>query len=386
MLLRGADVVSGGRSLGVQDVLIDDGRIVAVGTGLDASGPVVDATGLVLAPGLVDLHIHGASGHDTLDATSEALGTIGRHLAGRGVTSWAPTTASQSRTAIDAALAAHAAHEPAPDEARSVGVHLEGPYLSERNCGAHEPAHLRDADPDEWSSWLATGQVAEITLAPERDPEHRLLRAAVAAGVQVSLGHCDADYEASLEAIDAGASQATHLFNGMPPVHHRAPGVVAACLTDPRVRVQLIADLIHLHPGVLRLVHATVGIDRVVLISDAMRATGFGDGEYLLAQQRVTVRDGVARTEVGGLAGSTLDLLAAVRNFREATGCHLAEALHCASGVPAVALDLADRGAIAPGFDADLLLIDPGELDPLLTLIVGEIAHDRLPDDRWIRR
>jgi N-acetylglucosamine-6-phosphate deacetylase len=379
--------VSGGVPLGDRDVRVADGRIAAVDLSLDAStGPVVDATGLVVAPGLIDLHIHGAGGHDTLDATSTALAAIGRHLATGGVTSWAPTTASHSRAAIDAVLAAHASHRRAPDEARSVGIHLEGPYLSEARCGAQDPAHLRDADETEWSDWLASGQVSEVTLAPERDPGHRLLRAAVDQGVRVALGHCEPGYAEASRAIDSGATQATHLFNGMPPLHHREPGVVGACLNDPRVRVQLIADNIHLHPGILRLVHAAVGRNRVLLVSDAMRATGLGDGDYLLAEQRVHVRDGVARTDAGGLAGSTLELRTAVANLVSATGCSLAEALHAASGVPAAELGLHTRGAFEVGLDADLVLLDPADLQVQLTVIRGVVAHDALPDERWIRR
>jgi N-acetylglucosamine-6-phosphate deacetylase len=386
MLFRGADVVSGGRSRGVQDVLVVGDCIAEVGHVRSTSSPVADATGLVLAPGLIDIHIHGAMGHDTLDATSSALGAIGRHLASNGVTSWAPTTASHSRAAIDEVLAAHESHRRGPDEARSIGVHLEGPYLSEDRCGAQDPAHLREANEDEWSSWFATGQVTQITLAPERDPDGHLIRTASSAGIRVAIGHSDATYEQTLAAIDRGATQATHLFNGMPPLHHRAPGVVGACLVDPRVDVQLIADLVHTHPGTLRLVHAAAGADRVLLISDAMRATGLGDGDYLLAEQQVAVTDGVARTAAGGLAGSTLELLTGVANYCNATGCELAIALHAASGVPARALGLEARGLIQPGYAADLILLDPEEQRTVLTVVGGTVAHEQLPDDRWITR
>jgi N-acetylglucosamine-6-phosphate deacetylase len=386
MLFRGADVVTGGWSHGVHDVLVVGERIAEVGHVRSGTGREVDATGLVLAPGLIDIHMHGAMGHDTLDATSAALSEIGRHLASNGVTSWAPTTASHSRAAIDEVLAVHESHQRGPDEARSIGVHLEGPYLSETRCGAQDPAYLRDADEDEWGSWFATGQVAQVTVAPERDPAGHLIRTASSAGVRVAIGHSDASYERTLQAVDDGVTQATHLFNGMPPLHHRAPGVVGACLIDPRVDVQLIADLVHTHPGILRLVHAAVGADRVLLVSDAMRATGLGDGDYLLAEQQVSVTDGVARTAVGGLAGSTLELLTGVGNYRDATTCELALALHAASGVPARALGLEDRGVLEPGYTADLLLLDPEELRPVLTVIGGTVANEQLPDDRWITR
>ena len=386
MLFRGADVVSGGRSRGVQDVLVVGDRIAEVGHIRSISSPVADATGLLLAPGLIDIHIHGAMGHDTLDATSRALGAIGRHLASNGVTSWAPTTASHSRAAIDEVLAAHESHRSGPGEARSIGVHLEGPYLSEARCGAQDPAHLRDADEDEWRSWCATGQVTQITVAPERDPDGRLIRTASSAGIRIAIGHSDATYEQTIAAIDDGGRQATHLFNGMPPLHHREPGVVGACLVDPRVDVQLIADLVHTHPGILRLVHAAAGPERVLLVSDAMRATGLGNGDYLLAEQQVVVTDGVARTAAGGLAGSTLELLTGVRNYRDATACELAVALHAASGVPARALGLDDRGLIQPGYAADIILLDPEELRPVLAIVGGTVAHDQLTDDRWITR
>ncbi|MFA9428649.1 N-acetylglucosamine-6-phosphate deacetylase [Egicoccus sp. AB-alg2] len=386
MLLRGAQVLSDGHRHGVADVVVAADGIVRVGQDLEDDGPVVDATGLLLAPGLVDIHIHGAEGYDTLDATHEALRTVARHLAARGVTSWAPTTASHHPEGLRAAIEAHRTYVPGDGEARSIGLHLEGPYLSPARCGAQDPAHLRDADPAEWRRWLDSGEVALLTVAPERDPDLALTRAASAAGVRIAIGHSDADVEHTQAAIDAGATQATHLFNGMPPLHHREPGVVGACLTDPRVFVQVIADLIHLHPTTLRLVAQAAGPARVVLVSDAMRATGLGDGEYLLADQRVVVRDGIARTQAGGLAGSTLDLLDGVARYQAASGQDLAAALHAASGVPAQAMGLHDRGTIAAGATADLVLLEPDGLHPLLTLISGVVAHDALPDERWIRR
>jgi len=386
MQIRHAQILSGGLAHGTADVAVRDDRIARVGDGGTDTGPVVDATGLVCGPGLVDVHVHGAQGHDTLDASSQAFAAIGRHLARHGVTSWAPTTVSHDAATLAAVVDAHRDHRRGHDEARSVGLHLEGPYLSPARCGAQDPAHLRDADPTEWRRWLDSGEVALITLAPERDPGLALTAAATRAGVRVSIGHSDGDAARTTAAVDVGATQATHLFNGMPPLHHREPGVVGACLTDPRVFVQVIPDLVHLHPTVLRLVAQAAGPDRVVLVSDAIRATGLDDGSYRLGDQQVTVRDGVARTAQGGLAGSTLELLDGVANWREATGVDLATAWHAASGVPARALGLDDRGVVRPGATADLVLLDPTTLRPLLTVVAGVVAHDALPDERWIRR
>jgi N-acetylglucosamine-6-phosphate deacetylase len=390
MRLRTAEVVSDGRPVGVRDVTIVGSHIFAVEApggaqhvGVDAE---VDATGLLLAPGLIDVHRHGGVGHDVTDGTTEAMATLGRHLAAGGVTSWVPTTVSASRTTIDRVLAVHAEHRRASNEARSLGVHLEGPYVAAARCGAQDPAHLRDADADEWRAWLGTGQVALVTLAPERDPDGVFLRAAIDAGVRIAVGHTDATYDEVLAAVEAGVSQATHLFNGMPPLHHRAPGPVAACLVDDRVTVQVIADLVHLHPAILRLTLACVGVERLLLITDAMRAAGRPDGCYDLGDQLVRVRDGVARTADGALAGSTLELLQAVRNLHEATGCSVPEALHTASGVPARAMGCDDRGAVRTGLLADLVLLEPRRLRPVLTLIDGVVAFDDLPEERWIRR
>ena len=376
MRIRNGRILTPEAELRGQELVVADGRIAALRYPGEDGGEILDAQGLWLAPGLIDLHVHGALGCDVLDATQTALTTMAHYFAQHGVTSWLPTTMSASREAIVAVLDAVAACPQPPDGAQHLGVHVEGPYLCSAWRGAQVLAALRLPDPQEYGTWLRSGVVRLITLAPELPGADRLIDAGRRLGIEFAIGHSGADYETVLAAAERGLRQATHTFNGMAGLHHRAPGTLGAVLDDDRILAQLIGDGLHVHPAMIRLLLRAKGTERVILISDAMRATGLGDGDFELGGQAVTVRGGAARTLDGALAGSTVTLDEILRRVMRHAGLSLAQALPMASAVPAAALGLAGRkGTLQPGTDADLILLDD-EAQVRLTMVAGRVVYD----------
>jgi N-acetylglucosamine-6-phosphate deacetylase len=361
-------------------LLVDEGQIVALGEGAPPAShrqraEPIDLGGAWLLPGLIDMHTHGALGCDTMDADPEALRTMARFFAQHGVTGFLATTMSAPAPAIHAAL--HAVRdlmEADTGGAALLGAHVEGPYLDEARRGAQEARFVRAASADEYPDLFDTGVVRLLTLAPEVAGGHALIRYARERGAAVSIGHTRADYDAMRLAVDLGASQVTHLFNGMEPLHHREPGAVGAALVLDGLTCELIADLIHLHPAVLRLAYRCKGPERLALVTDAMAGTGMPDGDYALGGAHVAVREGVARDKDGALAGSTLTLDRAVANMMQATDEPLEHVLPMATRVPARCLGLPAKGDIALGRDADLVVM--GEtLQVRMTMVRGQIVH-----------
>ena len=360
-----------------------DGRIVGEDFGLPRpTSQRFDARGCVVLPGFMDLHIHGSAGHDTMDATPESLPAISRFLARHGVTGFTPTTMTAPHPPtlaavqnVTAALAT-ALVEPMPGAA-ILGVHLEGPYISPRFPGAQAKENIRPANLAEFGELLATGPVKLITLAPEEPGADALIDAALAGGVRVIIGHSAASYGQAIASFDRGISQATHTFNAMTGLHHRQPGVVGAVLTDDRIFAQLIADTVHVHPAAMAVLACCKGPDRLLLITDAIRATGLPDGESELGGQPVTVRDGQCRLADGTLAGSILTMDAALRHFLAATGWSLEKAWPVTSRTPALALGIDyEYGAITSGYRADLVVLD-ASLEVVATIVGGRIVYLR---------
>ncbi len=361
------------------ELVVADGRIRSLRRQSDAAGDgiaTLDAHGLWVAPGLIDLHIHGALGCDVMDATPAALATVARRLARHGVTCWLPTTMSASPGAIAAAIDNVAACPQPVDGARHHGVHVEGPFLNRAWRGTQACEALRLPEPQEYLTWFDSGVVRLITVAPELPGVDRLIDAGRARGIEFAIGHSGADYDSVLAAADRGLRQATHVFNAMQGLHHRVPGTLGAVLDERRILAQLIADGLHVHPAMVRLLLRAKGPAGVILISDAMRATGLGDGDYELGGQAVCVRDGAARSADGALAGSTVLLDEILRRVMRFAGLDLAQALPMATAVPAAALGLAgQKGSLQSGADADVILLDD-EAQVKLTMVAGRVVHD----------
>ncbi|MBV2362130.1 N-acetylglucosamine-6-phosphate deacetylase [Streptomonospora nanhaiensis] len=338
----------------------EDGRINALGTGEAPSGgpPELDLGGQWVMPGCVDIHIHGGAGAAFTDADPERALEIVRFNRGHGVTTVVGgLVAAAPRDTLDqiAALAEVA------DAGELAGIYLEGPYIAKSKCGAHDPALLREPDLAEFAAMLKAGRghIRMITVAPELPGALELIRAAASEDVVAAVGHTEATYDQTRAAFDAGATVATHIYNQMRPLHHREPGPIAAALNDERVTVELINDGVHVHPGAAALVFASAGAERVALVTDAMAATGLGDGEYTLGRLRVRVVDGQARIpETGQIASSTIVLPDAVRRAVHAVGVRLETAAHAATAVPARALNLPHVGSLTAGNRADLVVLD----------------------------
>ncbi|UUZ60727.1 N-acetylglucosamine-6-phosphate deacetylase [Nocardioides sp. B-3] len=310
-----------------------------------------------LSPGFVDMHVHGGGGASFQSGAADDVTTAAAFHRRHGTTSLVASLVTAP--VADLVTSVRRLAELATDGVVA-GIHLEGPFPAGDFCGAHDPELLRDPDPESLDLLLGAGagHIAMITLAPERAGGLDAVRRVVDAGSVAAIGHTAADYDTVGRAVEAGATVATHLFNGMPSLHHRTPGPVAALLEDERVVVELINDGIHLHPAMLRLPFAAAP-GRTALVTDAISATGPGDGEVLLGELRVTVRDGQARLVDGGsLAGSVLTLDRAVRNA-VAAGVPVLAALRAASTVPADALGIGDRaGRIRVGAPADPVVLD----------------------------
>jgi N-acetylglucosamine-6-phosphate deacetylase len=363
-------VLAGGRVLTPDEtaswVAIAGARIEAVGDGDPPhAAETVDLGGHLLVPGFVDVHVHGGDGAQFMSGKPEAVRHAARFHRAHGTTALLATTLTAPPGELLAAVQAIAE---AADEPTLAGIHLEGPFLSERRRGAQDAAALRPPDPEELARLLDAGPISVVSLAPELPGSLELIAQATAAGAIAALAHTDATYEQAIAAIDAGARHAVHTFNGMRPLHHREPGVIGAILDRPEVTAEVIPDGHHVHPAMLRLL-GSAKPGATVLVTDAIEAAGLPDGEYELGREPVIVRDRVARTAGGILAGSTLTTDAAVRNAHDA-GLPLGDVLAMASTIPARLLGLR-KGRIAPGYDADLVVLDRDELTPRATFVAG---------------
>ncbi|ORV86318.1 N-acetylglucosamine-6-phosphate deacetylase [Mycobacterium interjectum] len=349
------------------------GRIRACGAG-PPPGPVDrDFPDCVVVPGFVDMHVHGGGGASYTDAHTDAdadrIGAAAEFHLRHGTTTTLASLVTASPAELIGGVRALAA---ATRRGTIAGIHLEGPWLSRARCGAHDPARMRDPDPAEIDAVLAAGggAIRMVTLAPELPGADDAIRRFLDANVVVAVGHTDATYEQTQRAIAAGATVGTHLFNAMPPLHHREPGPALALLRDPAVTVELIADGVHVHPEVVRAVIAAAGPDRVALVTDALAAAGCADGPFRLGAVYIDVESGVARVHgTSTIAGSTATM---DRLFRAAAAdAGLAAAVAMTAATPARALGLARVGSLRAGHDANLVVLD-GALEVAAVMVRGD--------------
>jgi N-acetylglucosamine-6-phosphate deacetylase len=389
LVISGADLFVDGE-LRRGDLVAQDGVITHVGSDAASSDwdprpddEVMDGSGVVVAPGFIDLQCNGAVGVD-ITTDPRSIPSVARALPRFGVTSFLPTVVTSpaaNRTAAIAALPSVRAEvagaaEPGADP---LGLHFEGPMISPRHLGAH-PAHLvGPVDGAELDTWIASGTVALVTLAPELPGALDVVSRLVDGGIVVSAGHTGMTPDDFDAARFAGVSYTTHLFNAMAPFGHRAPGPIGAVLADDALVAGLICDGVHVDPVAVRMAWRALGPHRTSLVSDAVGALGVPHGRIRLAGFEVVHDESGVRTVDGVLAGSALALDQAMRNLVAFTGCTLIEALPTVTSTPADLLGLTDRGRLRPGLRADLTIVDPdGNL--VATIVGGRLAHDaRVP-------
>ena len=377
----------------VTDNLIHKGTVVTIGDRimfvggeeegeriLAAASPhvfqVIDAQGGLIAPGLIDVHMHGADGAELMDGTREAVETMARFVAKNGTVAFLPSTvtALEEKTRLVSQVVAD--YQDLEDGAEVLGIHLEGPYINEKYKGAQYGPAIRPASTSELEELHAVlgEKLRLVTLAPEVPGSLEAAQWLKDRGVTVSIGHTDATYDQAVQGFKSGITHVTHTFNGMRGLHHREPGVVGAVLATPGLYAELIADLIHVHPGAIQVLLRTVGVEHLVLVTDSVQATGLPDGEYVLGDNEIFVQDGAARLADGTLAGSTLTLKQAVRNMIEEIGVHPVDALRMASLNPARTLGLEHRGWIREGNRADFVLLT-ADFEVQKTIIAGRVVY-----------
>ncbi len=379
MIIKNADILTPQGIMVSGFIVIEDGRIARVGSYGEfreyctCGRDVLDASGLVVAPGFVDIHVHGGGGHDVLEGTCEAVAAMCQAHARHGTTSMLLTTmAAPHEDLVGAVRAAADVARRGTGGAQVLGVHLEGPWVNPDSRGAQPADVIRPPDVAELARLIEAsgGLVRLTTVAPELDGAMEFIEAAHRRGVRVSLGHSLASFEDVARAVRAGATHVTHAFNAMRGLHHRSPGMAGAMLACDDLTTEAILDGFHLHPAAATILYRCKGRNRLALITDATMAAGMPEGEYELGGQRVLYEGGAVRLPDGSLAGSALTLDRAVRRAVDDLGVCLADAVAMASAVPARVAGFYDRkGSIEEGKDADLVLMD--ESGAVRATIVG---------------
>lgn len=358
VLLQGANVFFPDGRIEQADVLLEDGRIAAVAASLESpeSAETIHLTGLTLAPGFIDVHVHGGGGFSLLSDDSNEVASYSRWVASRGVTSFlAAICAAGAEHGIRYAKAAALAK---CEGAGLLGINFEGPFVSPERRGALPASWLAKPDRSLFDRLLAAGPVRVMTIAPELDGAFGLIDAALKAGVRVSVGHTDASYDVAKRAFEVGASHVTHAFNAMRPLHHREPGPIGAAIEAAGVTVEAIADGVHLHPATVNLLVQALGYGRVCLVTDAVSPAGLASGKFRIGREEAVLDGGSIRLPDGTIAGSAATMDVVVRNVVDWGIADAAGALQMASAVPASVAGVAEqKGRIAAGYDADLVVL-----------------------------
>jgi N-acetylglucosamine-6-phosphate deacetylase len=362
-------------------LLAENGSIRMIGFGEaprfpnDAELQIIDAHGQNLLPGFVDVHVHGAMGHEVMDASPAGLEEMARFYASHGVTAFLATTWTAGREALNKALdLVGELQGRMRGGATLLGVQLEGPYLNPVRCGAQDVNLIRRAEREEALQFLDSGVIRLLALAPEYEENLWLIDECVRRGITVSAAHTTATYEQMQRAVEHGVRHLTHSFNAMQPLGHRELGTIGAAMALPQVNCELIADNIHVHPGAQKILVDVKGTSGVILVTDAVRAAGLPEGEYMLDDRPIHIREGAVRLADGTLAGSVLTMERALQNVTAASGRPLEETWRMSSLNAARAISVSARkGSLEVGKDADLVLLDES-FQVRLTVVQGEIV------------
>lgn len=363
-------------------IYIKNGKIITIENKKDMAAPVdaevIDAQDKFVAPGFIDMHVHGGGGSDVMDGEYEAIKQVAATHSCFGTTAFLPTTMTMSKNKIIKSLKSiQEAFIKGTGAAEILGVHLEGPYINPEKKGAQREKEIKRTSIAEFLEFnQASGNLIRlITIAPEMPGAIDFIRWLHKQGIIVSVGHSDATYEQVQEGIQAGLTHVTHIFNAMRGLNHHEPGVVGAALSSPKLIVEMIADGIHLHPAVMKILIRTKETGKIVLITDAMRAAGKSDGTYDLGGQEVIVNNGQARLKDGILAGSVLTLDKAVRNLITKVGVSLTDAVQMVTFNPAKCLKVhGKKGSLEPGKDADIVILNK-KLKIELTMVKGNVVY-----------
>ncbi len=357
-----------------KNVFIENDKIIEISDRQPINEEIIDANGLYVSPGFVDVHTHGRGGSDTMYATFEDLNIISKATLKTGVTSFLPTTMTMPVDAIAKAIENIAINKDKVEGAQVLGTHLEGPFFNKIYKGAQPEECMILPTVDNYLSFVKEYQdiVRKISIAPELEHSLELIEYLKDKNTVVSLGHTNATYEEAQKAIDAGATSGTHTYNAMTPLTHRAPGVVGAVMTNNSVYAELILDGVHVHYAAARALLGTKGKDKVILITDSLEAAGLEDGKYLLGNQDVYVKNGEARLLSGALAGSIVSMNVAVKNAYHHLGITLNEAVNLASYNPAKSINEDLLGEIKVGNFADIIFFDE-DIDVKNVMIKGQL-------------
>jgi N-acetylglucosamine-6-phosphate deacetylase len=378
LLIQHATIVTPTHTLADGTVLVENGRIHTIAPTAEIPVPaetqVIKANGRTLVPGFIDLQCNGGFGLD-FTHDPDTIWTVAAQLPRFGVTAFLPTIITSPLPTVAKAQRVMGERPSHFTGSIPLGLHLEGPFLNPQKKGAHNPAHLRLPPVPEELDWSLETAVSLVTLAPEQPGANQLTAALAARGIIVSAGHSTATMEEGSHGIEAGIRYTTHLFNAMPTLHHRQPGLMGAVLADARVTIGLIVDGVHVHPSLIKLIWQAVG-SRLNLVTDAMAAMGSPPGQYQIGDQTVWVTAADARLPDGTLAGCIVPLDEALRNLLTFTGCTLSEALMTITTIPAKLLGLSQqKGRIAPGLDADMVLLT-ADYQVSATIIAGELVYE----------